>query len=223
MSSATHPSLAERPNTLAVDGRADGDRAVLVPRGDLVHGCADILARTLARLPEGTCRVDLDMRGVSFMDTAGLQFLEVLDTYGRRRRVPVSATGWSEQPRRVLEMAGLDPDDPLNGPGTRWEPVPSVVVLERTQQLDLLRTEVEQLRRAIVTRPVIDQARGVLMATHACSPDQAWNVLREASQLSNTKLRKVAAAVTAGAGGEEPPASPELRRALRTAIDRCLN
>ena len=223
MSSATHTSLAGRLDALTVDGRVDGDRAVLVPRGELVHGCAQVLARTLAGLPDAVRRVDLDMREVSFMDTAGLQFLEALDTYGRRRRVPVTATGWNDQPRRVLETAGLDPGDPLNGPATRREPVPSVVVLERTQQLDLLRTEVEQLRRAIVSRPVIDQARGVLMATHACSPDQAWDVLREASQLSNTKLRKVAAVVTAGAGGEEPPASPAVRRALRTAIDRCLN
>ncbi|MEU9169134.1 ANTAR domain-containing protein [Streptomyces sp. NPDC048420] len=223
MSSAAHTSLAGRLNSLTIDGRVEGDRAVLVPRGDLVHGCADALARALNGLPDGIGRVDLDMVGVCFMDTAGLQFLEVLDSYGRHHRVPVTVTGWNGQPRGVLEMAGLDPEDPLNGPGTHREPVPSVVVLERTQQLALLRTEVEQLRRAIVTRPVIDQARGVLMATHACSPDEAWNVLREASQLSNTKLRKVAAMVTADAGGSGPPPTPELRRALRTAIDRCLN
>jgi response regulator NasT len=196
---------------------------VLVPRGDLVHGCADTLADTLDRLPDDTDRVDLDMSGVTFMDTAGLQFLEVLDTYARRHAVRVSATGWTDRPRRVLEEAGLDPDDPLHGPATRREPVPSTVVLERTEQLDRLRTEVRQLRQAIRTRPVIDQARGVLMATHACSSDEAWNVLREASQLSNTKLRKVAAVVTAGARSDGPQPSPELRRALRAAIDRCLN
>jgi anti-anti-sigma factor len=223
MRSATHTSLAGRLDTLAIDSSVEGGRAALVPRGDLIHGCADTLAGTLSRLPDDTDRVDLDMTGVTFMDTAGLQFLEVLDTYARRRGVRVSATGWTDQPRRVLEMAGLDPDDPLHGPGTRREPVPSRVVLERTEQLDRLRTEVQQLRHAILTRPVIDQARGVLMATHACTSDEAWDVLREASQLSNTKLRKVAAVVTAGARGDGPQPSPELRRALRTAIDRCLN
>ncbi|MFI6434335.1 ANTAR domain-containing response regulator [Streptomyces sp. NPDC050759] len=223
MSSAAHTSLAGRWNNLTIDTGVEGDRAVLVLRGDLVHGCADTLARALARLPDGIGRVDLDMTGVVFMDTTGLQFLEVLDTYGRRRRVRVTATGWNGLPRRVLETAGLDPDDPLNGPGTHREPVPSAVVVERAEQLDLLRTEVEQLRRAIVTRPVIDQARGVLMAAYSCSSDQAWHVLREASQLSNTKLRKVAAVVTAEAGGAGPPPSPELRRALRTAIERCPN
>ncbi len=223
MSSAAHNSLAGRLDNLTIDAGVEGDRAVLVVSGELIHGCADTLAGALARLPDGTGRVDSDMSGVAFMDTAGLQFLEVLDTYGRRRRARVTATGWSDQPRRVLEMAGLDPDDPLHGPRTYRESVPSAVVLERAEQLDLLRTEVEQLRQAIVTRPVIDQARGVLMAACSCSPDQAWDVLREASQLSNTKLREVAAVVTAEAGGGDPLPSPELRRALRTAIERCLN
>lgn len=223
MGSAAHSSLAGRLNTLAIERYLDEDRAVLVPRGGLVHGCADTLGRALNELPDGTGRVDLDMAEVPFMDTAGLQFLEVLDTYGRRRGVPVTATGWTGQPRGVLETAGLDPGDPLHGPGTRLEPVPYVVVLERTQQLHRLRTEVQQLRQAIATRPVIDQARGVLMALHACSSDEAWHVLREASQLSNTKLREVAAMVTAGAEGSDPLPSPELRRALRTAIGHCLN
>jgi len=225
MSSAAHTSLAGRLNTLTIDGRRDEDGAVLVPRGELVHGCADTLARTLSALPDDTGRVELDMAGVFFMDTAGLQFLELLDTYGRRNDVPVRATRWNGQPRRVLEMAGLDTDDPLHRPAPRPGEAPtlSTAALEHGEQLDLLRTEVEQLRRAIVTRPVIDQARGVLMATHACSSDEAWNVLREASQLSNTKLRKVAAVVTAGTGQGGPSPSPELRQALLTAVDRCLN
>src|SRR3954452_23332048 len=128
MSSAAHTSLAGRLDNLTIDVGVEGGRAVLVLRGDLIHGCADTLATALARLPDGTDRVDLDMTGVAFMDTTGLRFLEVLDTYGRRRRVRGRASAWNAQPRRVLEMAGLDPDDPLHGPGTRREPVPSAVV-----------------------------------------------------------------------------------------------
>jgi AmiR/NasT family two-component response regulator len=79
---------------------------------------------------------------------------------------------------------------------------------------------VDQLRRAIASRPVIDQARGVLMALHACTSDEAWHILREASQLSNTKLRTVAAAVTAGAESDGPPPPPEVRAALRAALAR---
>ncbi|GAA2449940.1 ANTAR domain-containing protein [Streptomyces glaucus] len=239
------PSLAGRLNTLVIDSHVDADQARLVPRGELVHGCTDVLAGTLGRLPAGVRRVDLDMGGVVFMDTAGLQFLDVLGDYGRRRSVPVTATNWNGQPRRILELAGLDTTDPLrcaarraapdtdHGPGpaapdTGHGPGPAASALsavareraERLLRLQELQQEVEQLRQAITSRPVIDQARGILMAVHGCTSDEAWHILREASQLSNTKLRRVAEAVTASAVATAPPPPPALRRALRTAISR---
>ncbi|MCI3269884.1 ANTAR domain-containing protein [Streptomyces cylindrosporus] len=237
MISAVHTPLTGRLNTLVISGRVEAGRAVLVPRGELVQGCADTLARTLDDLPADTGQVDLDMAQVVFMDTAGLQFLDLLDAYGHWRSIPVRATRWSGQPRRILELAGLDTADPLDrtarpadpdtespeaeSPDTE-APAVSAVAMERAEQLRLLRTEVEQLRRAIASRPVIDQARGILMATHACSSDEAWNILRQASQLSNTKLHTVAAAVTTGVGGDGPPPPQEVRRALRTAASRTL-
>jgi AmiR/NasT family two-component response regulator len=95
-----------------------------------------------------------------------------------------------------------------------------VVALERAERLHVLQEEVEQLRQAIASRPVIDQARGILMATHGCTSDQAWHILRETSQLSNTKLRDVAAAVTASAGADGPAPSAEVRTALQRALAR---
>ncbi|GGS47572.1 hypothetical protein GCM10010270_17030 [Streptomyces violaceus] len=208
-------------NTLVISGRVDADRAELTPRGELVHGCADILARTLAELPATITRVDLDMGGVHFMDTAGLRFLDVLGDYGRERATTVTTTNWNGQPRRILELAGLDTTDPLrpadHGPAPA---AASAVALERAERLHVLQSEVEQLRQAIASRPVIDQARGILMATHGCTSDQAWHILRETSQLSNTKLRDVAAAVTASAESDGPPPPPELRTALNKALAR---
>ncbi|MES5821311.1 ANTAR domain-containing protein [Streptomyces sp. RG80] len=228
MISAAHTPLARRLNTLVIDGGTDAGRAELRPRGELVHGSAAVLDETLSALPEGVRRVELDMTGVVFMDTAGLQFLEFLDAYRQRRRIPVAATRWTGQPRRILELAGLDTADPLrtaprpNGP----EPAPpasSAVALERAEQLHLLREEVGQLRRAIVSRPVIDQARGILMAAHSCTSEEAWAILRTTSQLSNTKLRTVAAVLTAGTESDGPPPPQEVRTALRTAVKSCLN
>jgi AmiR/NasT family two-component response regulator len=94
------------------------------------------------------------------------------------------------------------------------------VALERSERLHDLQAEVEQLRHAIASRPVIDQARGILMATHGCTSEEAWNLLRETSQLSNTKLRTVAAAITSSAGNGGPPPPAALRAALRTALAR---
>ncbi|CAL9557439.1 ANTAR domain-containing response regulator [Streptomyces sp. enrichment culture] len=222
MASTASPPPAGRQETLVIGGRMDADRALLTPRGELVRGSARALAEKLAQLPAGTARVDLDMSGVHFMDTTGLEFLEVLRDHGRRRSVPVTATRWNGQPRRILELAGLDTTDPLSSPVLDRTPSPvvSAVVREREERLHLLQEEVEQLRRAIVSRPVIDQARGILMATYGCTSDDAWHILREASQLSNTKLRDVAESLTASAGAEGAPPPEEVRTALSRALAR---
>ncbi|WP_252538662.1 ANTAR domain-containing response regulator [Streptomyces sp. RO-S4] len=200
----------------------DADRALLTPRGELVRGCAQMLAEKLAELPAGTARVDLDMSGVHFMDTAGLEFLEVLRDHARRQAMPVTTARWSGQPRRILELAGLDTTDPLRSPAPAvgMPSVASAVALERQERLHLLQEEVEQLRQAIASRPVIDQARGILMATYGCSSDEAWHILRDASQLSNTKLRTVAESLTASAAAEGIAPPPEVRTALARALER---
>ncbi|MFK0118518.1 ANTAR domain-containing protein [Streptomyces sp. NPDC090994] len=216
------PRLTDRPADLVIECRVAEERALLVPRGELVQGCTELLAEALAGLPPGTGRVDVDMRHVVFMDTAGLQFLDLLDGHGHRGTLTVTTGHWRGQPRRTLELAGLDTDDPLRTSEPRPAPSSSSspVALERSERLHDLQEEVEQLRQAIVSRPVIDQARGVLMAVHSCTSEAAWDILREASQLSNTKLRTVAEAVTASAGNDGPPPPPEIRAALRTAVAR---
>ncbi|MEU1406641.1 ANTAR domain-containing protein [Streptomyces sp. NPDC005728] len=52
--------------------------------------------------------------------------------------------------------------------------------------------EVAQLRRAMQTRSVIDQAMGVLMAAFSLGSEDAWNVLVMVSQNTNTKLHQLA-------------------------------
>lgn len=54
------------------------------------------------------------------------------------------------------------------------------------------RNQVKHLERAIESRSVIEQAKGVLMAVHACTADEAFRMLVEQSQRANTKLRDVA-------------------------------
>ncbi|MGC9497128.1 ANTAR domain-containing protein [Streptomyces sp. WG7] len=234
MSPAAPPPLAGRPATLVIDGHVEAGRALLVPRGELVHGCTVVLAETLAALPADVERVDMDMGDVVFMDTAGLQFLDLLGGYSHRQSVPATATNWRGQPLRILELAGLDTTDPLHATAHRPEPRPAPPAAPAapttpsaasaasapSERLHVLQEEVDQLRQAIASRPVIDQARGVLMALHACTSEEAWHILREASQLSNTKLRTVAAAVTAGAESNGPPPPAEVRTALRTALGR---
>ncbi|WP_254650393.1 ANTAR domain-containing protein [Streptomyces sp. GbtcB7] len=82
-----------------------------------------------------------------------------------------------------------------------------------------LRAITAQLRRALASRAVIDQARGMVMALTPCSSARAWDLLVDVSQHCNVKLRDVAAALVATAKGEALPEQlqRELRRALRRA------
>jgi glucose-6-phosphate-specific signal transduction histidine kinase len=50
----------------------------------------------------------------------------------------------------------------------------------------------ENLHAALSTREVIGQAQGILMERERLTPDQAFDILRRASQHLNRKLRDVA-------------------------------
>ncbi|MGY0488117.1 ANTAR domain-containing protein [Streptomyces sp. WG-D5] len=80
-----------------------------------------------------------------------------------------------------------------------------------------LRTEVAQLKQALTSHAVIDQAIGVVVVLGEVSPDEAWRVLREVSQRTNVKLRLVAEHVLAFAQGHAELPEAE-RRELRWAM-----
>jgi GAF domain-containing protein len=63
---------------------------------------------------------------------------------------------------------------------------------------------VKDLRAALDSRAVIDQALGIIMAQQRCSPDEAFCLLRRASQSRNVKLREVAAGIVAGVSRRQP-------------------
>ena len=56
---------------------------------------------------------------------------------------------------------------------------------------------------AMESRAEIEQAKGILMATQRCSPEEAFDLLRRASQRENRKLREIAAEIVARASGRE--------------------
>jgi GAF domain-containing protein len=67
----------------------------------------------------------------------------------------------------------------------------------------------DQLRSSIVSRAVIDQALGVIMATERCPQDRAFALLRSVSQNTNVKLRDLAATIVTRVSGEPPrPTAP---------------
>ncbi|MDQ1647641.1 MAG: hypothetical protein QOJ50_3825 [Cryptosporangiaceae bacterium] len=65
-----------------------------------------------------------------------------------------------------------------------------------------------EMRAAMASRAVIDQAIGVIMAQNHCDPVLAFTILRRASQNRNTKLRDIAQGIVASVAPSGPdPAS----------------
>ena len=57
----------------------------------------------------------------------------------------------------------------------------------------------DQMRQAMESRAVIEQAKGMLIGAHGCTPDQAFQMLSESSQRANRKLHDLATAMVQGA------------------------
>ncbi|MCF6525238.1 ANTAR domain-containing protein [Streptomyces sp. JJ36] len=100
-----------------------------------------------------------------------------------------------------------------------WSEADARATEELEAEIAALRTEVAQLRKALESRPVIDQARGMIMMMGRCPPDVAWQILVEVSQHTNTKLREVAHALVATTEGTVRLPQP-LGRALAAALRR---
>lgn len=61
-----------------------------------------------------------------------------------------------------------------------------------------------------VTRPVTDQALGVIMAQERCTQARAFAILRAASQNTKVKLGDIAGEIVTGVSGERPAPPPPL-------------
>src|SRR5215472_16461783 len=81
---------------------------------------------------------------------------------------------------------------------------------------DLLqRSEYARLLARLETMPVIERAKGIIMAHSRCGEAEAFDILRRASQQSNLPVRDLAARITAKAAATATPAT-EPNRQSRT-------
>lgn len=80
-------------------------------------------------------------------------------------------------------------------------------VLEACVRYNAAATESQQLRTAMASRAVIEQAKGILMGRHRVDEDAAFAMLRVESQTHNRRLRDVAQSVVdeARGGGDAAP------------------
>lgn len=81
-----------------------------------------------------------------------------------------------------------------------------------------LQAEVRQMKEAMVSHAVVDQAIGMVVALGRITPDRGWQVLKDVSQHTNIKLRNIAELILIWGRRGDIPA--DVRAALEDALDR---
>ncbi|MGA5039604.1 ANTAR domain-containing protein [Streptomyces capoamus] len=81
-----------------------------------------------------------------------------------------------------------------------------------------LQAEVRQMKEAMASHAVVDQAIGMVVALGRITPDRGWQVLKDVSQHTNIKLRNIAELILIWGRRGDIPA--DVRAALEDALDR---
>ena len=71
----------------------------------------------------------------------------------------------------------------------------------------------DRLSAALVTRPLLEQAKGVLVSARCLSPDEAHEEIRRAADTHDVRVKDLAAALVAVAAGGRPE-DPLLRKVV---------
>ena len=170
---ATHPDLAELADLQLNIGRGP---LVAAADGGAPISCPDLLDET--RWPEYA--------------TAAL-----------RRGVRCSVHLVRELPHGalVLSLVGLRPGalDAQSDPMADTLAAFGGAMLANATAYGQAKRTASQLKDAVVTRPVVDQAKGILMHAYGCDADEALRRLRQESQRRHVKVTEVAAQIVATA------------------------
>jgi len=213
---------------LQIVTRPAGGRTVVAVSGEIDIDTEQTMQRALrlalARSSQG---VDLDLAEVGFCDCSGLNALLRVRRTALADGKTVTVRTASPGVERLFALTGTSSlfspvRAPVNGVIVHdWHEHPAATH-DRTEENEVsdeaeeLRLEVVQLKRAMVTRPVIDLARGVLMASFGLSAEDAWSVLVDVSQHTNTKLHQLAEELVDSVNG--PPLPDHVKQRISTAV-----
>ncbi|MEU9283675.1 ANTAR domain-containing protein [Streptomyces sp. NPDC048275] len=211
-----------------------GERTVVVVAGELDIDMEQALQHALREaLAHSVHGLDLDLAGVDFCDCSGLNVLLRIRRLAlvEAKTVCIQTAGIAVE--RLLTLTrtwplfahpdGAGPGVAAIGQGIRIGATPSPVgeggLPEEVEEN--LRIEIGQLKRAMQTRPAIDLARGVLMASFGLNSEDAWSVLVEASQRTNTKLHHLAQELVGAVNGA--PLPDRLQQQVSAAVTETRN
>jgi anti-anti-sigma factor len=207
---------------LSISTRADGERIVVTVHGELDIATQEQLHTALrSALARSVRGIDLDLAGVAFCDCSGLTVLLRIHRQALKQSKTATIRSTSPAAHRLLDLTRTLPL--LAGPeGSSLRHANGVSRHDAGTSGDgndkNAQAELAQLRSAMETRPTIDLARGILMATFHLSADEAWDALVMASQNTNIKLRCLARQVVDAVHGEPLPEA--LRTQLSDAVTK---
>jgi len=92
----------------------------------------------------------------------------------------------------------------LAGSVARLQATRQEIRTSRSQRDVLHDSAYARLEARLASLPVIEQAKGIIMAQTGCPADEAFEVLRKASHQGNIPVRELAVAVVARAGDGGP-------------------
>lgn len=195
---------------MLVQAGPTGDRVTVTVSGEycldddqtLRHALHDALGRSAAG-------VDLDLSDLTFADCSALNVLLAVRSQAAAGDKTVTVTAVSPAAERLLTFT--DTYTLFTAPADATGPSPR-------EPDGAVQTEVVQLRRALRTRPDIDLARGILMATFGLNAEQAWQALVLTSQHTNLKLHRLAEDVVTTVEGASLP--EPVQRELTAAVSR---
>lgn len=234
----TDVAPAVPPCMATLDVLPDGDRMTVTVWGELDLGSRRLLPDLYDVLALSGSGVDLRLDSVGFCDCSGVNVLldlrvraldqgktvvirsagravgRLLDLTGTRELFTDAARTDGGTPR--TDAARTDAAHP-DGEALRADaPHADAEHTDSDTDRDHLLAEVAQLRRAMQTRPTIDLARGILMASFSLSPEAAWSVLVRTSQNTNTKLHQLARELVGTVHGSTLP--EQVQRQLAAAV-----
>jgi anti-sigma B factor antagonist len=97
----------DAPDEFTIAVRRDGPHAIVEISGELDLHASERFGERLSAALTDAATVELDARGITFIDSAGLQALLVARETARERGVDFRVTAVSKEVAWVLEIAGV--------------------------------------------------------------------------------------------------------------------
>lgn len=102
------PGPAFKPDFAVAVARREAGRAVIEVRGELDSGtCDELLATVKSVIGEGASELTLDLRQMTFIDSAGTRALIILERLAAEHHVSLTVTPPPEEVTELLRTAGL--------------------------------------------------------------------------------------------------------------------